>query len=174
MSLFFTSDCHFYHKNIIQYTTRPFVSIEEMNETLINNWNDKVKNRKDEIYILGDFAFAKGLIVNDLLKKLNGKKYLIIGNHDRFLKDKELNTSLFEWIKDYYSLRYNKMNIVLFHYPMETWERKHYGSICLHGHVHNSKINEVQNRFNVGVDVNNFTPVSLKEILERNELICQD
>ena len=167
MSIYFTADCHFYHKNILDYCQRPFKTIEEMNETFVNNWNSKIKNRKDEIYILGDFAFARGLVVNELLTKLNGKKYLIRGNHDKFLKDKEFDTSLFEWIKDYHFLRYNKIKIAMLHYPMETWEQKHYGSIHLHGHIHNSKINEIQNRINVGVDVNNFTPVSLKEILER-------
>ena len=165
MSIYFTADNHYCHKNIIKYESRPFNSVEEMNETLIDNWNRKVKS-KDEIYILGDFIFSNGLIANQLIKRLNGKKYLIKGNHDSFLKYKEFDTSLLEWVKDYCVIKQNKLPIILFHYPIARFDRQHYGAIHLYGHVH-SRPNDlnITNAYNVGVDVNGYEPISLEEVL---------
>jgi calcineurin-like phosphoesterase family protein len=75
---FYTSDQHFDHTNVLQFEDRPFSCVEEMNAALIENWNNTVKD-KDEVCILGDFAFAKGDHVNQLLKCLHGKKSLILG-----------------------------------------------------------------------------------------------
>ena len=169
MTIYFSADTHFNHANIIKYCNRPFSSVEEMNEALIEKWNNKVKDN-DQIYILGDLIFGNGLQANDILNKLNGKKFFIKGNHDPFLKDKNFNRSLLEWIKDYYVLKVNKQKIVLFHYPIAEWDGKFHGSIHLYGHVHNNPFPyELGRTYNVGVDVNNFEPVSLEEILERIE-----
>lgn len=119
--IYFTSDLHFGHKNILQFQkNRKFESIEEMDKTLIKNWNNKVKDN-DEIYILGDFTLKKDeeYILN-ILNQLNGKKYLIKGNHDYWVK-KEILSSEFEWIKDYYELKYNKEKFILCHYPFIDW-----------------------------------------------------
>ena len=170
MSIFFTADTHFYHKNIIKYENRPFKSIEEMNEVMIKKWNTKVKPT-DSIYILGDFIFSDGATANQLVKRLNGKKYLIKGNHDSFLRDNQFDRSLLGWIKDYYLLRDNNIKYALFHYPIAVWDCKHYGSIHLYGHVHSNKDNHhpllinLENAYNVGVDVNNYEPVSINEVL---------
>jgi calcineurin-like phosphoesterase family protein len=169
--VYFTADLHFNHAKIIQYCSRPFNSIIDMNNTFINNWNRKVTNN-DEIVINGDFAFCNGDRANELLRQLNGKKFLIIGNHDHFLKYKTFDKSLFEWIKDYYMLKTQykgeKIKIVLSHYPFYRWDCKHHGSIHLYGHVHNTQLglNELLGKaYNVGVDVNNYEPISLDEIL---------
>jgi calcineurin-like phosphoesterase family protein len=107
--LYFTADTHFFHSNIINLCSRPFNNLENMHKKLIQNWNSCVTNR-DEIYILGDFIFkGSGLEANQLLKKLNGRKYLIKGNHDKFFDDPEFDKTLFEWIKEYYVLNYEKM-----------------------------------------------------------------
>lgn len=176
MSIFFTADTHFCHKNIIKYEDRPFNSVEEMNEIMIQKWNAKVKPI-DSIYILGDFIFSDGITANQLVKRLNGKKYLIKGNHDSFLKDKSFDRSQLEWIKYYYMLRDNNIKYALFHYPIAVWDCKHYGSIHLYGHVHSNKdshhpllINLV-NAFNVGVDVNNYEPVNISEILVKAKIV---
>jgi calcineurin-like phosphoesterase family protein len=78
--LYFTSDHHFWHTNIIKYCNRPFVSVEEMNEALIQNWNDLVLP-EDEVYYLGDFSMA-ARPVEIYTSRLNGIKYLVPGNHD--------------------------------------------------------------------------------------------
>lgn len=168
MSIFLTSDLHFNHKNIIKYESRPFKSVEHMDNQMITNWNRAVKPN-DDIYILGDFCFGDGAFVNNLLDQLNGRKYLIKGNHDNFLKDKDFDKSKFVWIKDYFVLKHNKQKYVLFHYPIQTWDCQHHGSYHCYGHIH-SNIGEhrmkydILNSFNVGVDVNNFTPVNIDTI----------
>lgn len=80
-SVFFTSDTHFYHTNIIDFCRRPFMNIEAMNETLIANWN-KVVGTNDIVFHLGDFCLGDSAKWNGILDRLNGKIYLILGNHD--------------------------------------------------------------------------------------------
>jgi calcineurin-like phosphoesterase family protein len=88
--IFFTADTHFNHSNIIHLCGRPFSNIEQMNETLIRNWNSCINNN-DEIYILGDFLFkGSGIEAENTINRLNGKKYLIKGNHDKFIEDRNL------------------------------------------------------------------------------------
>ncbi|MDR1220438.1 MAG: metallophosphoesterase, partial [Treponema sp.] len=120
--IFFTADTHFNHSNIINLCGRPFSNVIQMNESLIKNWNSCV-NDNDEIYILGDFLFkGNGLEADNIIKRLNGKKYLVKGNHDKFIDDKNFNKKNFEWISDYYVLHYQKIKIVLFHYPIFEWD----------------------------------------------------
>jgi calcineurin-like phosphoesterase family protein len=175
--IYFTADTHFCHHGIISSCNRPFETVDEMNKVLIQNWNSYVTNY-DEIYILGDFAHKdSGREVNTILSKLKGKKYLIKGNHEKYLSDPEFKTQAFEWIKDYYVLTHEGIKIILFHYPLLEWDGFHHGSIHLYGHVHNSgsRYDESRKRFqvlgpramNVGVDVNDFYPVNIKQIMER-------
>jgi calcineurin-like phosphoesterase family protein len=149
-----------------------------MNKELIRNWNTYITN-KDEIYILGDFIYkGSGKEAEDLIKKLHGKKYLIKGNHDKFLEDSNFNKNNFEWIKDYFVLNYQKIKFVLFHYPIFEWEGYYGDAIHLYGHVHNCGNNkELSERFkllgkraiNVGVDVNNYYPVSIDQLIKMAE-----
>lgn len=168
---YFTSDLHFGHKNIIKYEGRPFGSVAEMDEALIQKWNSKVK-KEDEVYILGDFGFVNGERANELLDRLNGRKYLIKGNHDySFLKDKNFDKTKFEWIKDYACINDCGTILCMFHFPIAVWDRQHHGAIHLYGHVHSNKdghhplLFKLDNAYNVGCDVHNFEPVTLKEIL---------
>ena len=175
--IYFTADNHFYHSNIIFSCERPFTDVYEMNREMIEKWNSCVTDH-DDIYILGDFLYrGNGQQANEILSKLRGKKYLIKGNHEKYLDDPKFNSNAFEWMKDYYILKIEKgVSIVLFHYPMISWYKSHYGSIHLYGHVHNSGIKNPdygekltalgRYAINVGVDVNDFYPVSLKQILE--------
>ncbi len=97
-TIFFTSDHHFGHKGIIKNAKRPFRSVEEMNETMILRWNEKVK-KNDIVYHLGDIGLMASRKPIEILERLNGKIHLIKGNHDdlnRNCKDR------FEWIKDYH------------------------------------------------------------------------
>ena len=172
--IFFTADTHFCHANIITLCRRPFSDVEQMNETLTENWNSCV-NRDDEIYILGDFVFrGSALDANRIAKKLNGRKYLIRGNHDKFVDEAEFDASNFEWIKDYHVLSHRKTKFVLFHYPILEWDGYFRHAIHLYGHVHNGGINNRdQDKFkmlgkraiNVGVDVNDYRPVSIESIM---------
>ena len=94
--MYITSDLHFYHKNIIKYCpkSRPFSCEEEMNEIIVKNWNDKI-GKNDSVYILGDVSFGKPSATIQLLNRLNGRKKLIVGNHDtdKDRKSTRLNSS---------------------------------------------------------------------------------
>lgn len=171
--IFFISDTHFCHTNILKYENRPFNSVEEMNTSLVNKWNNKV-SKTDEVYILGDFSFGNEEETLSILNKLNGQKYLILGNHDHVVKKSKSVRDKFAWVKDYYMLKLKTHNlkIVMMHYPLAVWDCKHHGAIHLYGHIHSNIGNhslekEELNSFNVGVDVNNFEPISLDEILEK-------
>lgn len=173
--IYFTADTHFNHSNIIKLCGRPFSNVEQMNETLTKNWNSCVKN-DDEIYILGDFIFkGDAAKANDIMKKLNGKKYLIKGNHDRFINDSNFNQNNFKWIKYYHVLNHQGIKLILFHYPILEWEGYFRDAIHLYGHVHNSGNNKERHQkfnllgkraINVGVDVHDFYPVSIEKVLQ--------
>ncbi len=172
METFFTSDTHFCHTNIIKYDNRPFNNVGEMNDILIQNWNKKV-NKKDSVYILGDFSFGKEQETLEILNKLNGKKFLIKGNHDSVVKFDSIRKK-FVYIKDYDRINLDGKDIIMFHYPIDIWDKAHHGSIHLFGHVHsniysNHPMNKPnENSYNVGVDVNNFEPCTIEEVINNN------
>ena len=177
--IFFTADTHFCHGNIINICNRPFKDTEAMNKTLINNWNTYVTDH-DEVYILGDFMHkGNAKTANEILSRLKGKKYLIKGNHENYLSDPHFNLHLFEWIKDYHAVTLDGIKFILFHYPILEWDNYFRGSIHLYGHVHNSGIRHPEygeklqllgpRAVNIGVDVNDFYPLSIKAIFEKIE-----
>lgn len=169
--IYFTSDLHFYHENIITHTGRPFANAEKMDMALIENWNRTIQT-EDEVYILGDVTMKGAGLAAKALSQLSGIKYLIRGNHDNFVNSSNFNCNLyFKWVKDYYELNYKNKKFVLCHYPMLEWNDFFRGSINLHGHQHNHKEYNYQNlkqgilRYDVGVDANYFSPVSVEDIL---------
>jgi len=173
--IYFTADQHFGHANVIKHCNRPFSSVEEMDVALIRNWNSVVKP-DDEIFILGDFTMRYAADANKYLSQLNGRKYFIKGNHDKFLKGESFKPFEyhFEWVKDYHVHFINKRRFVLFHFPIAEWDQYFRDSIHLYGHVHNSEVSNERLKFldndfafNVGVDVNNYFPVSFDEILNK-------
>lgn len=164
--IYFTSDLHLGHRAAINMCERPFENAEEMNRVLIQNINARV-HKDDTLYILGDLAHRTPVEqVNEWIAKINGKKILIKGNHD-----KNYNPSLFEGIYDFLEVHYNGHSISLMHYPMLSWPKSHHGSIHLHGHMHNKPDYNLQQRengilrYDVGIDANYYCPVSLQEIL---------
>jgi len=175
--LYFTADTHFWHHNVIKMSRRPFNSLNEMHAALITNWNSVVA-KTDEVYILGDFAYkGQPQQVNQILGKLNGKKYLVRGNHDRYLDQPDFDLTAFEWVKDYDVISYKDARFVLFHYPILEWAHYHRKSAHLYGHVHNNVSHdpELKDRFavlgqraiNVGVDCNDLRPIGAEEVYSR-------
>lgn len=165
MGLFFTSDLHFGHKNVIKYCNRPFASVEEMDESIIENWN-KTVSKKDIVYVIGDFSFHRPEKTLEIFHRLNGHEiHLIAGNHDKRIKQAKAAFTSCENLKEIKLMDRDaygeKQHIVLCHYPMITWNKSHYGSWMLHGHCHGSlKDDRTSLRLDVGVDVWNFTPIS--------------
>lgn len=168
--IFFTSDTHLRHRNILRYCNRPFETIEEHDETLITNWNSVV-SAEDKVYHLGDFSFCHPRTADWLLSRLNGDKYILHGNHDK-KRNFPRNTELFTDLGHYHELtiqdrelKYGKILIVLCHYAFEVWNKSHHGSIHLFGHSHGklpSRDNQL--RLDVGVDVHNYTPISYEQV----------
>ena len=167
-NIFFTADTHFGHNNIIKFTKRPFVSIDEMNNKLIENWNAKVAPN-DEIYHLGDVALMSGQTLTPILEKLNGKIYLIKGNHEVAALQ---NEKKFEWVKDYHELIVKDTDahrgerlIVLFHYAMRVWNASHHGSWHLYGHSHGTLPDDITSlSFDAGIDCHHYAPISYEEV----------
>lgn len=153
---FFTADTHFNHGNAIEHNNRPFKNVDEMNEQLIQNWNGVVTNN-DTIFHLGDFSWKNPC---DILKRLNGYKIIILGNHDYYNERKAIEFGFKEAYK-LKTFKNNHISYIMCHYPMYSWNRSHHGSYHVHGHIHNKEIDYCWNRYNVGVDVNNYTPVAL-------------
>lgn len=155
---FFTADTHFNHFNIMRYCERPFGSLEEMNEAIIENWN-KIVTHKDYIYHLGDFGLGD---CRSIFNRLNGRKYLIKGNHDR-------NPTLkfpWVWVKDTAMIEINSKYIWLSHYAHRSWNRSFHGSWHLYGHTH-GKLLPHGRSFDCGIDGHNFSPWSLEEVKNR-------
>lgn len=134
--IWFTSDNHFYHKSILKFaadTRMNITDVDEMNEKMIEIWNNTV-GENDRVYTLGDFSFGKSEKTKEILNRLNGRLFLIKGNHDHWLND-DLQ-EYFEGIYDYKKITIEGKKVILFHYPIWEWENMHHGSYHLFGHVH--------------------------------------
>lgn len=160
--MFFTSDTHFSHSNIIKYSKRPYADVKDMDEALIQNWNKKVSN-SDIIYHLGDFTFADNAHI--LLKRLNGQKHLILGNHDKRPDLRDGWTSIQHYKEVYCTVAGKKQGIILCHYAMRVWNKSHHGTWMLYGHSHGTLPDDpTLLSFDVGVDCWNYEPLHVSEI----------
>lgn len=145
--------------------------VKEYDKEIIRRWNEVV-GEKDTVYVLGDFSFASGKETNKYLKMMNGKKILIKGNHENVWMDKDADLSLWYMILDYAEIKYNKHHFVMMHFPIQTWNKQHHGSIHLYGHVHSNTTTshpmkyEIENSYNVGVDVNNYYPRNINNFIK--------
>ena len=173
---YFTSDTHFNHAAIIKYCKRPFVSIEENDAELIRRWNEKIPE-DGIVFHLGDVGFGKTKRIDSILEQLHGKIYLVIGNHDwRHVVRNHLWR--FEDMTQQINMKIGKRNIILNHYPMLAFAgawRGEDATYQLFGHVHTSPYFDegldqqrlkvlFASQYDVGVDNNDFTPVSWKEV----------
>ena len=144
---YYISDCHFFHRRLNDMMdTRGFQDEETMNEYMIQQWNEKVR-RNDEVVILGDFSWGRSQQTAQVLERLNGRKFLITGNHDHFLKEKDFDSTLyFEWVEPYKEINDNRRRIILSHYPIVCYnhqfkrnEKNEPTTYMLHGHIHKTQ-----------------------------------
>ena len=176
--IFFISDSHFCHESIIKYCDRPFTSVEEMNEAIIENWNSVVRP-EDTVFHLGDFGLGPSEKLKDIFQRLNGEIYLIMGNHD-FRQTKGV-LSMFKEVHLEMLIEVEKTKILLNHYPMLCFSGSNRSDVWqLFGHVHTREKTGgydagrlqylLPTQYDVGVDNNDFTPVSfeqLKQIIQQ-------
>ncbi len=151
---YYIADLHFFHGNLnTKMDRRGFDSVEEMNEYMIKKWNRKVR-KNDEVVILGDLSWGTAEQTNDLLKKLNGKLYLITGNHDKFVRSPHFNKDRFIWIKPYEELSDNNRKVILCHYPIMCYKGQYRvdadgkpDTYMLYGHVHDTQDQRLIEKF---------------------------
>lgn len=173
VTTWFTSDHHFSHENIIKYSNRPFTSVAEMDAEMVKRWN-AVVGPKDWVWHLGDFTLGNQETADRWFRELNGSVHVLANpwHHDkRWLHKGGYRTrtsSVFENNEPIVVLKSQKFEhppIVLCHYPLAEWDRKHYGSWHLHGHSHcNFKYPAGSLALDVGVDCHNFYPISLEQV----------
>lgn len=164
----FTSDTHYFHKNIIRYCSRPFSDVNAMNEAMIANWNLHVAE-DDDVFFLGDFSFGHAEDTKEVFNRLVGRKHMIVGNHDKHHSKSWWKSLGFKVVEDYMNITIGRYKITLSHYPYNDPTNHRYGALdankepLLCGHVHEHwKVKG--NMINVGVDQWNFTPVNEKTI----------
>ena len=182
MSIWFTSDTHYGHVNIIDLAARPFSSLEEMNATLIDRWNQRVRP-DDPVFHLGDVAMGSIKDSLPLISQLNGVKVLVAGNHDRCWTGARKAT---EWRAKYHEVGFlhileevemdllgHRVRLCHFPYRGDSHDEDRYrsrrpsddGMILLHGHTHQAEVLSGPRSLHVGVDAHDYAPVGAEELL---------
>lgn len=190
--IWFTSDLHFGHRNVIRFCDRPFIDEKDMGLKLIENWNEQV-GENDIVFVLGDtFWFNDSRSIKKVLDKLNGKTiYMIPGNHDDFEHYHRVDTERIKllpdivvmWLQEFNSNK--KHEIWMSHYPMMTWPHRDTGAYQLFGHIHSKNGGRPGNfdqhlplhwnQCDVGCDKWNYKPVNwfclktLMDVMKRCE-----
>lgn len=173
--VFFTSDTHFSHANIIKFCQRPFKDVSHMNDELVQRWNEVV-GPDDIVFHLGDFAWGGSDVWNSIMSRLNGKIYLVLGNHD----EKNIRQGYmrrFEWVGYQMHITIEGRSIYLNHYPFLCYGGSYRGKDAvwqLFGHVHSKEgmtgmdkdrlANLLPTQYDVGVDNNDYRPISFREV----------
>jgi calcineurin-like phosphoesterase family protein len=167
MNIFFTSDEHYGHSNIIKFCDRPFTDTDEMRETLIRNHNEVVPAGNASLTIhLGDIFWNKVSLdeAESILKRLNGKHALIYGNHDKIAKRLQENGAIFTFAREVHEFNSGSTPMIfLSHYAHRVWPASYKGSYHLYGHSH-GKIPDQGLSMDVGVDCTGFRPISLAAV----------
>ncbi len=160
--IYVTADTHFGHTNILKYCERPFHTIEEMDQCILNNINQRVKPN-DILWHLGDFSFGNQSGYRNKIKCKNIS--LIRGNHD-FQVHRNYLSTMFQHVDDIRILRDTCGIFVMCHYAMKVWPHRHHGAYHIFGHSH-GKLNDPEHySMDVGVDVNGYRPLSIVEVKE--------
>lgn len=171
MTTFLTADTHFGHASIIRHCERPYAGVGEMDAALVQNWNRTVRPQ-DTVYHLGDFGHRDPTANARVFPRLNGRKHLVLGNHD---SAEDMARLGWESVSQYLTVTVNGVLFVMFHYPIVEWERYfrngngQVGSIDVFGHVHSTPSRPKHDwdtyQYDVGVDNNAFCPVSTDHVV---------
>ena len=182
---YYTADPHFGHNNIIKLCDRPFGSGHAMNEQMVLRWNNMVRGN-DEVFIIGDFTLGNAEFAKEFLGRLNGQIFMVpsIGHDKKWVRgwrlrhDKDFLKSKFKMLSPIHRVKDAGHTLILCHYPLVTWENSFHGSIHLHGHEHGrqgimgwagdfAEAQEPAFRVDVGVDIWNFVPITLEQIMRK-------
>lgn len=180
-NIFFISDLHIGHTNVIRYDGRPFADVNEMHIELIKRWNNVV-GENDIVYYLGDLSFTRDDVTKWFINSIKGKIHFIMGNHDKMKHIIKFNRweNIYEYgteifVKDENNNKTRGSNgyqqIILSHYPILSWNKAHYGSVHLHGHCHGSLLKSNQEYYkrrvmDVGANCIDYTPISYPQVMD--------
>lgn len=137
--IYYISDTHFRDRAIFDKCKRPFDSLDDMESTIINKWNKKIKD-EDIIYVLGDITKDDDISSIDIFNKLKGHKHLIVGNHDHLILEDIKTSNIFESIKFIDLILDNNRKVCICHYPLMDWIEFNRKGILVYGHVHNKTL----------------------------------
>lgn len=177
--VYYTADLHLGHANVIRFDKRPFASVEEMDQTLIENWNSRVTDR-DKVYIVGDLIYRSEKPAEWYLEKLRGIKYLVIGNHDKAILENESARSYFEVIDKMMHITDGKRQICMCHFPVVEWNGYFRGYYHIFGHIHNARnrafqvMREETRALNAGCMINQYIPVTFEELMRNNQWLREE
>ena len=173
---YFTADLHLGDRKVMELDRRPFSDLGEQDEEIIRRWN-RLVCENDRVYILGDLSSYGEEKTVSIVKRLNGKKHFIRGNHDRL--ESEAFRECFESVGDYDEINVDGKHVVLCHYPIAHWRGQRYGYLHLYGHTHNGEDHELFElyramcrergirfyAYNVGCMFHDYSPVSIDELI---------
>lgn len=189
MTAWYTSDLHLGHANIIKFCGRPWPNVDEMNEGIVSNWNELVDPNWDEVYVLGDLALGKLDDSLAIATRLNGRKFLVPGNHDRCwsghkkVSSRDIDryteagfTILHSQVRHFMGAELQAVLLCHFPYAGDSQELDRYvdhrpkdeGLWLLHGHTHwaTRTTSDHPRQIHVGMDAWHYRPVHLDQILE--------
>ena len=179
--IYYISDTHFRDQAIFDKCNRPFKSLDEMESIVVTKWNNKV-NDEDTVYVLGDICKDDDVLAIKIFNKLKGHKHLIVGNHDHNMIEEIKKSNVFESIKFIDLIMDGDQKVCICHYPLMDWMEFNRNGILVYGHVHNKtplngqaykEIKEYYHdkpAYNCGVDVTNYEPVTLAEMIKLKEV----
>lgn len=174
----YISDLHFGHANAVLFDHRPFGDVDEMDRVMIKWWNARV-SPDDNVYILGDFCYRNSNPAEWYLRQLRGHKHLVIGNHDGATLANETAMAYFETVEKMMHVTDNGHQICLCHFPLAEWNGSHKGHWHIYGHIHNKRdetyeyMRKKERALNAAACLNNYTPVSLNELIRNNVVYKQ-
>ena len=169
MTNWVTSDLHFGHANIMRFCPNARArfkdDVEYMNNQMVHEWNATIAP-EDTVYILGDVAFLPSDKAVKILRRLNGRKILVEGNHDRKLLNDPVFRSCFAEVHTYLCITYEKTRVVMFHYPIAEWDQMYRGAVHFHGHLHGgaSGLEEYRAR-DMGMDATGFIAITMERAI---------
>jgi calcineurin-like phosphoesterase family protein len=188
-NIFFTSDFHLFHKNVLKFDNRPFIDVYEMHQVIEERWNEIV-GPDDIVIYLGDLSFARAEdkpSVEGMMYRLNGHIHFVLGNHDKIDEIKKIGK--FESVQDYLEVRITHMGedpyhiglmkrtetlFTCMHYPIYSWNKSHHGSYMIHGHCHGNLHHGEDASFyvnrrviDVGCMLHDYRPISYLEVMDK-------
>ena len=156
--LYVTGDTHFHHSRMATHY-RPYESVEQMNEQMVEAWNDLIRPT-DVVWHVGDFSFGSAEKVKEVYARLHGEKHLIVGNHD----SNAVKRLGWASVHDLHKLKAEGKRYWLCHYPLLTWPNAHKGTWHLHGHSHGNLQAPISTRMDVGVDATGVIAMPIEEV----------